>query len=232
MIDSSLFDVAPLLGIAWGPIIMGAATVGSALLGKPKKKKSINLRALIDRYLAMKPGGFVSDEDKLASERTRSRLAGASREAGRGRRLRARRNVTARGLAGSPADLAAELAISQDEALGVQGAAEQGVAQEYDAYSQNRSYTQGMVARAFGAEVGAETENARLDAARESTFWNSILDVVPQAAAYFQPGAKPGAVTPSAAVLPGRPAPRPTYQPRVAPRGIPPRSYRPAAMAF
>lgn len=183
------------MGIPIGPAVTLGTTALGAIFGRPKKKKTINLRALIDRYLAMRPGGYVTAEDKAASERTRSRLAGAAGESARGRRIQSRRAVTARGLAGSPADLAADLAITQDEALGRQGAAEQAAAQEYDAYSSNRGYNQGMVARALGLEAGAEMENARLDSAREAEFWNSILSVAPTLGQYFSPAAQPSTAT-------------------------------------
>lgn len=178
----------PALAVAAAPIV--AQGVG-ALLGR-KRKKGSNYRALADRYLGMRPEGYVTAADKAASERTRSRLAGAAGEAAKGRRTHSMRRLVARGLGGSPAAEAAMLKIDQDEALARQGAGESAAAQEYDAYSGNRRYMQDMVGRAFGVEAGGIAQDQARDDARQATFYNSLLETAPFLAAYFgQSAAQP-----------------------------------------
>lgn len=174
----------PALAIAAAPLV--AQGIG-ALVGRRKKKS--NYRALADRYLSMRPDGYVTDADKAASERTRSRLAGAAGEAAKGRRTYSMRRLVARGLGASPAAEAAMLKIDQDEALARQGAGETAAAQEYDAYSQNRRYMQEMTGRAFGVEAGGIERDQARDDARQATFYNSLLEVAPFLAAYYGGGA-------------------------------------------
>lgn len=206
------FPVAGVIGA--GSLLLGA------LKGKPKRARRIDYRPIIDRYLGMKPEGYVTPADQAATERTRGVIAGGVRNAARGRRMRANRFLTARGINTSPAAAATELAIGQDEAAGLESAATTAAGQEYDAYRGNQAFSQGMVARALGLEMGAaDAENRRNDE-RESTFWNSIIGAVPSVLSLFGPGGG------AAAGAPGLPAtalleasnyggPSATFDPRV-----------------
>ena len=171
---------------------------------------------IINKYLNMRPGGYLSPEDMIASERTRSRLRSGVQTAAKGRRIGMSRSLVARGLNASPAASAAELGISQDEALGLQQADEAAAGQEYNSYSTNRGYMQNLVAQAMGGELaGAEAQRNR-DALRNSTFWNSILETAPTLLSFFGGGAA-RAMVPSYATGPratggGGGA---TYDPRV-----------------
>lgn len=165
----------------------------SRLFGRRRKPPDIN--AIIRRYLAARPGGYTTEEDRIAAELTRSRGTRAAEEFGRHSREQAARDLQRRGILMSPAATATTTRIGQVEAGGRERAAEAASAQLYDAFGANRAFEQNKLMSAFGSEIGkAQADQYRGDA-REATFWNSILDVVGNVAPLFNPTAAQPAYT-------------------------------------
>lgn len=170
---------------ALAPVILGAFH---------RSKKGPNRNAIIARYRASRPAGYVTPEDEAAAERTRTRLAGASAAAAQRARQMNARQVSARGLSG-PAAAALEQGATDVEAQGSEDAARNSADQLYQAFQSNLGYERGKNDTAFGAEMGVASQDAALNAAKDSTFWNSMLEAIPAVAGGFATSSRSSAPT-------------------------------------
>lgn len=157
---------------------------GLSLVSGLRRKRPPSIGKIIEKYFAMRPGGYTTPEDVKAANATQSRLTGQAEASGKGARIRLNRSLVARGIAG-PAALAAGQGINEQVAAGRESAAQQGAAQLYDRYSKNASYMQDLVGQAFGAEVGAAQQDRARYEGQKATLWNSVLQTAPYLTSVF-----------------------------------------------
>lgn len=149
-----------------------------------RPKRGPNRYAIVDRYRRSRPVGYTTAEDIAASERTRTRMAGAGEAAAQRRRAENVRQVSARGLSGAAA-AALEEQASDISAGAAEEASRTSADQLYKAFQSNLGYERHQNDTAFGAELGLATEDAARADAQNSTFWNSLLEAIPNVAGAF-----------------------------------------------
>lgn len=199
--------------------VTAAAVLGPMVIGAfRRKRKAPDRYAIINRYRASRPTGYTTREDEAAAERTRTRMAGAATATAHRRRAENVRQVTARGLSGAAA-AALEQQATDVEAIGGEEAARTSADQLYRAYQSNLGYARHQNDTAFGAELGAATEDAYRDDIRDAGFWNTVAEAMPLLATGFAGARAPagsravaGQNYNPAAMIPGARRP-PTSQP-------------------
>jgi hypothetical protein len=164
------------------PAVNAATALAPVLLGAfHRPKKGPNINDIINRYRASRPAGYVTPQDELAAERTRTRIAGAATAAAGRQRQMTQRAITARGL-GGPAAEALNQEATDTEAAGAEEAARTSADQLYRAFQSNLGYARGQNDTAFGAELSSAQQQAFRNQAQEATFWNSMNEAIPAVA--------------------------------------------------
>jgi len=162
--------------------VNAAMTLAPFVLGAfHRKKKGPNMNAILARYRASRPEGYVTDADKAQAERVRTKVAGAATAAAARARQLSQRQITARGLEG-PAAAALEGQATDIEAAGAEEAARNSADVLDRAYNSNLGYERGKSDTAFGAEMGLAQQEAIRGQAQETSFWNSMLEAIPAVA--------------------------------------------------
>lgn len=183
----------------WAPLIGAGAAIGAQAFSK--KPKAPNYRRITDEYLNRRPKGWLTPEDKAMAARTRSRGNEAAAESARYGMGRVNTTLQRRGLAGSAAGAAMKRDVQAGEALGRQRSFEKSADQEYGMYDRNRAYEEGILSAGFGAELGGERQRYAQEAAQNSSFWNSVLEMTPWLVDAYNPAqTNPGEM---AAMAPG-----------------------------
>lgn len=152
------------------------------------RRRRVDTKKIIADYKDQKPVGYTSKEDEAFAERQRLKGNAATRAVAQHARELSARQVTARGLGGAAA-AALENNAAGIEAAGAEESARTSADVLYGAFNSNLGYERHKADTAFGAEMEtANQENARLDA-QNSSFFNSLLEVIPAVAGAFTGGA-------------------------------------------
>lgn len=155
---------------------IGAGGFLASLLGR--QNYGPNYDAIIARYLASRPSGYLTAQDM--ADAARLRAAGSAAAASQGVRARqmTARSVQARGLQG-PAAAALENTANATEAQGREDAFNQSQNLLESRYQSALGFERGKLNTAFGQEMGAAAQKAALGYGQQSELWNSILDATP-----------------------------------------------------
>lgn len=173
--------------MAWIP---AATSVATSVIGALRKQKRANIGAINNRYMAMRPEGYLTDADKMQVARTAAAGGAAAARGGELGRGNARQQAVARGLSGASAAALIGRA-DQQEAANREAAAGVAQGQELSLQGNNRDFEREKMMTGWGNEVGnARFQNSQADA-KESTFWNSVLESAPLIANAFAPTASP-----------------------------------------
>ena len=171
--------------------ISAAATLAPLVIGAFRRpKKGPNRYAIINRYRASQPTGYVSPEDVAQAGRTQTRLAQTAVAGATRRRAENTRQVSARGM-GGPAAAALEQQASDQEAAGTEEAARTSADELYKAFQSNLGYARQQNDTAFGAELGAATFDQSQANAQNSAFWNSVNEAIPGIVSAWTPATSP-----------------------------------------
>jgi hypothetical protein len=164
---------AAALGLKAAPYLLGAAR----LLGR--RRRGANWDQLQQFSQGLRPSGYLNQADYIAGEGVRRRLSGAATESGANLRLEALRRLRQRGVDVAGASEATLGRIGETEAAGHERAA-QG-AEEYlgNVRLGNQQFEQQKALQLLSGRIGEATgERSRADL-RDTTFFNSLLDITP-----------------------------------------------------
>lgn len=158
--------------------IVPAITATAAAVGALRKKKKVKVNKINEKYMGMRPGGELSFQDIEQAGRIR---AGGTRSAARSAQLARtsmRRQVIARGLGGASA-AALDEGAGMIEAAGRERAFEDAAGYESARRIDNQNFERQKIMTAWGAELGDAARTAAREDARQSEFWNSVLEAGP-----------------------------------------------------
>ena len=145
---------------------------------RPKRYDAKAARRISDRYMGMRPGGYLTPEDEAFTERTRARGVASARRTGALGREAAQLQSRARGLSGASAG-ALQIEANNAEAFGRESAYGAATDAAYGLYGTNRDFEREKMFKAWGGELGAAEQEGRMGAQREAGLWNSILGTAP-----------------------------------------------------
>jgi hypothetical protein len=183
--------MAGAVAAAGGPVGIGlaAASMLPGIIGMFGKKKP-NMGNINAKYQGMRPGGYVSAEDRAFNESTRLRAnQSVGAYAGRARQGAARR-MAARGIVG-PAAEQAQADVNQQATEGIVGNSRNAADLLYSTFNRNQDFERTKLMKAWGLEAGDAMQQQQLQQAQQSEFWNSQMQFLPQ---LLQMGQKPAAV--------------------------------------
>lgn len=165
-----------------GAWLLPAVTAGiSAVSAATTKRRRFDAKAarrINDRFLGMRPGGYLSPEDIAQINQQRARGTASARRSGELGRESAYRQAAARHLSGASA--AALLTdAGQAEARGRESAVLGANDLASSLFGQNRDFEREKIMKAWGGELSAAAGDAANSAAEEAGTWNSILGAIP-----------------------------------------------------
>ena len=165
--------------------LVAAAPFAAQLFGK--KQHVPNINAINQRYMGMRPEGYISPEDQRFSDQLLNKgnqLAGAqASEATRGLERRA----TPFGYSPGARERAIGL-INQQKVGQLENAKFGADSALYGAFNSNKNFERQKMMTGWGAELGnARDVQSRRDL-QNSTFWNSAMEYIPNALKLFGGG--------------------------------------------
>lgn len=198
--------------------ILPAVTAGVSAISAARNKRTRfdakAARRINDRYMGIRPEGYLTNADQGLIEATRARGTRAARATGALARAAAGTQARARGLSGASA--AALLTdAGQAEARGRESAFLAASDLGGSLYGNNRDFEREKLFKAWGSELGAAAGDAAQSAQQEAGLWNSIIGAAPiVASAWGGVPTAPAGVTPAAVAAPASAAaPASTYNP-------------------
>lgn len=172
----------PAAVIGAGKLALGLAPL---LFGRRGRAKPIDFRAIIERYRALRPTGYLTDADTGFADTQFQRGAEVVGRRVGSARQRAAGRVAARGLSGSPAAERVFEEIDQGESRDLTDMERNrqgllfGIRRGRESYEQNLNL-QGMMGELSGARY-----NADRDELSRTGFMNSMLEFAPEVFDYF-----------------------------------------------
>lgn len=173
----------PLAAVGKGLLMAAPALMG--IFGGRSKKKAVDFRGIIDRYRALQPTGYLTDDDTKFTDTQFQRGAEMVGRRSGAARQRAAGRLAARGLSRSPAAERVFEEIDQGESADLtdiernRTATLFGIRRGREGYQQQMNL-QGMIGELSGARFNAEQANLQ-----RSGFFNSLLEFAPEVFDYF-----------------------------------------------
>ncbi|MFN0131267.1 MAG: hypothetical protein ACKVW3_01850 [Phycisphaerales bacterium] len=140
--------------------------------------KGVSVPKINERFMAMRPGGYLTGADEAFGEGLRGRgneiiTGGASQRLGR-----ARSRLAQRGMLGGGLEMQAEADIggAADAARATLGGEVGSIMHRL--YDSNRQFEQGKVNTAWGAELQAKQRSDARRAAQRAAWWNSASRLI------------------------------------------------------
>lgn len=167
-------------------ILGGASLVANAFAPKHRFDPS----GIINKYMAARPGGYITEDEYAQANRGRNRAANIAGV--RARQLRDdatwRFNATpGGGFAPSLQRTTARINAAEGAALEDANNAESDFL--FRSKESNKAFQRHQLDTGFGAELGAARLNFEGDASKRASFWNSLGDIASLAAGHFGGGA-------------------------------------------
>lgn len=161
------------------PYLTAGSMLAPFLLAPFQHRKPVDWAGL-GRYAdSLRPSGYLTPEDLAAGEATKARLTRGAEATGKLQTFEAMRRIRARNLASAPAAEATLARVSQNTARARQAAGDTSEEQLYDIRKGNQRFEQQKDIALLGGRISDAVGQSRLADARQSTFFNSLLEYMP-----------------------------------------------------